>query len=174
MEKQETRKIADTVFFCCLLSALFFGLVPVATLAQQPIMTIKALDGDVLVSGNLVATIGTVLHPGDSIQTLFGSHVNLELSDGSHVEVAEKTSINIAELVLDPQTGARNSHILLTRGRIRATLSRAHRQKGCRFHVETPNALIGILPKQPDVEVAYDAEMGETVILTIPLEVMTT
>jgi len=174
MEKQDTRKIVGMVFLCCLLPVLLFVIVPVTTLAQQPIVTIKALDGEVLISGSMIAKIGAVLHPGDSIQTLFGSSVNLELSDGSHVEVAEKTSLNIAELALNPQTGARNSHILLERGRIRTTLSRAHRQKGCCFHVETPNALVGILPKQPDVEVAYDAEAGETVIFTIPLDIVTT
>ena len=94
-----------------LLAAFSFSFAPAVSFAQQPTATIKALNGNVLVSGQTAKT-GAVLHTGDTLQTQAGASVVLTLSDGSEIQLGEKTQINIADLA-QTATGARVSSIKL-------------------------------------------------------------
>lgn len=156
-----------------LLILVFFSSVSVSN-AQQPTATIRALSGRVLVSGMTPATLGTVLRAGDTIQTQAGASVVLELSDGSRLELGENTTIEIAQLLQEPGTGARISLVKLAWGRIRAFLSPEHQQAGSSFEVRTPNAAVGVKFSEPDIEVIYDPDTHTTTVFAYTVEVIIT
>jgi hypothetical protein len=161
-------------FVWILLAVLAFFSIPSVTGAQQPSATIRALSGEVSVSGTTPATTGTVLRPGDTIQTQTGASVVLELSDGSRLELGEKTTIDIAQLVREPVTGARISLVKLTWGRIRAFLSPEHQKEGSSFEVRTPDALVGVKFSKPDIEVIYEPDTRTTIVFAYTVEVIIT
>jgi hypothetical protein len=139
-----------------LLVIFFFSCVPSVTRAQQPTATISALSGTVLVNGQAGNT-GVVLSAGDVIETQAGASLVLAFSDGSQLELGEKTKVDMTVLS-ETVTGARVSRIKLMWGRIRAKLSSNHQYVGSSFDIETPNALVGVKFSQPDVEVSYDSD----------------
>lgn len=150
---------------CFMLAVLLWSFVPSVSGAQQPTATISALSGTVLVNGQ-EAGEGIVMSAGDVIEAQTGASVVLELSDGSLLEMGENTKLNIAELS-QTATGARVSHVKMMWGWIRAKLSPGHQQAGAAFHIETPNALVGVKFSQPDVKVSYDPTKQETVALAL-------
>jgi hypothetical protein len=143
---------------------------PSVSFAQQPTATIKTLTGNVLVAGQ-AAQMGTVLNAGDTLQTQAGASVVLVLSDGSEIQLGEKTQINIVDLA-QTATGARVSSIKLLAGWLRAFLSAQHQQKGSSFTIETPNAQVGVKFSQPDVEVSYDPAKQETIGIAHTVELI--
>jgi hypothetical protein len=147
------------------LAALLWSFVPSVSRSQQPTATISALSGAVLVNGQ-EAGEGIVMSAGDIIESQAGASVVLELSDGSLLELGENTKLNIAELS-QTATGARVSHVKMMWGWLRAKLSPGHQQAGAAFHIETPNALVGVKFSQPDVKVSYDPTKKETVALAL-------
>lgn len=136
-----------------------------------PTATISAVSGTVLVNGQEQG-IGTILIAGDIIETQAGATVELELSDGSWLELSENTKLDIAELS-QTATGGRVSRIKMAWGWIRAKLSPGHQQEDSSFDIETPNALIGVKFSEPDVEVGCEPEGpdvpkgGQTVVYAI-------
>ena len=142
--------------------------------AQQPTATISALSGEVVVSGTTPATVGMVLQAGDSIQTQVGASVVLVLSDGSRLELGEDTTIDIAQLIQDPTTGARVSLVKLAWGRLRAFLSSEHQKAGSSFEVGTPNAVVGVKFSEPDIEVIYDPDTNTTMVFAYTVDVVVT
>jgi len=158
------------VLIWTLLAVFSFSFVPSASFAQQPTATISALSGEVLVSGQS-ATAGTALRAGDTIQTQAGASAVLELSDGSEIQLGEKTQINIDDLS-QTATGARVSSIKLLAGWLRAFLSSEHQQEGSSFTIETPNAQLGVKFSQPDVEVSYDPAKQETIGIARTVELL--
>lgn len=136
--------------------------IPAVSSAQQPTATINALTGEVFVSKMIPAKVGMVLRSGDMIQTQIGASAVLKLSDGSRLEIGEKSHIDIVKLVLKPLTKARISWMKLMWGGIRVTLSSKYQKPGSSFQVETPDILISMKASQPDIEVLYDPVMYAT------------
>jgi len=134
--------------------------------AQQPTARITSLSGEVLVSiqgeTSTPGIVETVLRAGDKIRTQAGAAVVLKLSEGSELKIGENTNINISALAEDPETGARISRLELWRGSIRSVLSSEHQTPGSSFTVQTPNALVGVTPAEPDSEVMYDPNVNIT------------
>ena len=110
-------------------------------------------------------SIDTILRSGDSIRTHAGATVILELSDGSELILGENTNLNIAELTQDPQTGGRRSTLKLFWGKMRSLISKGHQGEGASYHVQTPNALVGVKFSKPDSEVLYDPNMSTTTVI---------
>jgi len=158
------------VLIWTLLAILSSSFVPSVSFAQQPTATIRELSGNVLVSGQ-AATVGTALRAGDTIQTQAGASAVLKLSDGSEIQLGEKTQINIDDLS-QTATGARVSSIKLLAGWLRAFLSSEHQQEGSSFTIETPNAQLGVKFSEPDVEVSYNPEKAETVGIAHTVKLM--
>jgi hypothetical protein len=146
--------------------------------AQQPVAMITALAGEVFVSIEgqppAAATVGTVLSEGDTIQTSANAFVVLELSDGSELELDENTNLQLAELQLAPESGARTSRLKLWWGRVRSFLSPGHQAAGSKFDVQTPNALVGVKFSQPHTEVAYNQTTQETTVVAHQFDVLVT
>jgi hypothetical protein len=142
---------------------------PSVAIAQQPTATISELNGNVLVSiqggGPVSATAEMELHAGDIIETQAGANVVLTLSDGSSLDLGEKTKLDLTVLAQEPETKARKSRLKLFWGKIRATLSPGHQEEGSSFEVATPNALAGVKFSKPLVEVIYDLETETTTII---------
>ena len=121
------------LFVWMVLFFLSWSCLPAVSLAQQPTATMSAVSGTVLVNGQQQAQ-GTVLNAGDVIETQAGASVVLALSDGSVLEVGEKTQVDLAELS-QTATRARVSRIKLMWGWMRAKLSPGHQNAGSSFHV---------------------------------------
>ena len=142
----------------CLILLLFC--LPAIVHAQQPTAAITAITGDVMVSMQgaafQTATVGDSLHAGDIIETGVGAGVVLLLSDGSELRLGQNTKIDITALTERPETKARVSRISLLYGKIRAVLSPGHQKKDSSFHVDTPNAMVGVKFSQPIIEASYD------------------
>jgi hypothetical protein len=105
---------------------------------------------------------------------LSGAEVVLALSDGSELQLEEETSLDIAVLVEEADTGARTSRIKLLWGQVRAMLSPGHQKEGSSFDVETPNALVGVKFSQPVIEVGYDPETDTTTVDAQTVDVVVT
>jgi hypothetical protein len=95
-----------------------------------------------------------VLYPGDVLKTHAGTHLVLEFSDDSRLELGENTTIHIPELS-QTASGARTSHLKLLWGRIRVMRFRGSQKKEASFEIETPNALVGVNSSHPDIEIMY-------------------
>jgi hypothetical protein len=158
-----------------LLTVLCFAVV---VNAQQPTATINSVSGGVLVSIQgkqpVAATVGAVLQSGDTIQTQAGAQVVLKLSEGSELRLGQRTKLDLAALLQQPQTGARTSRIKLAYGTIRASLSAGHQKEGSSFTMETPNAVAGVKFSHPEFEVSYDPETATTIIIAYTVEVIVT
>jgi hypothetical protein len=146
--------------------------VPVAGSAQQRTARISKLSGEVVVSGTIPAKIGAVLLSGDTIETQLGARALLKFSDGSRLELGERTNIDIVRLTRKSVTGAQVSQLRLKWGQIRVSLSSTHQKPGSSFSVETPDALIGVKLSQPDVEISYNLDTGTTTVFTYEVESM--
>jgi hypothetical protein len=155
-----------------LLVAFSWSFLPTVSFAQQPTAKISTLSGTVLVNGQ-AGSAGTVLSAGDVIETQAGASVVLQLSDGSQVELGEKTKLDLAALS-QSAAGARTSKVKLGWGWIRAKLSPGHQKAGSTFDVETPNTLVGVKFSQPEFEINYNQEKQETTAkaLTVALRVL--
>jgi hypothetical protein len=143
--------------------------------AQQPTATIQSVSGEVLVAlqgqAAVSAAAGTALHEGDIIETKAGAGVVLLLSDGSQFQLSQNTRLDLAVFKQKPQTQARVSRMTLWYGKIQATLSPGHQQKGSSFTVDTPNATAGVKFSHPEIEVSYDPETQTTIILAYTVSV---
>jgi hypothetical protein len=160
------RGIAGMMLVILVMSSL-----PAVSFAQQqPRATITALTGSVMVNGQ-PRTQGANLRAGDVLETQAGTGVTLTLSDGSILEIGEKTRIDITELSQTP-TGTRVSRIKLLWGRIRGALSPGHQKAGSTFDVETPNALVGVKFSHPKFEVIYNLGQQETRALAMTIQLM--
>jgi hypothetical protein len=99
----------------------------------------------------------------------------LELSDGSKIELGEKTNITFSTLLEDPQTGARISRLELSRGKMRAFLSSGHQVSGSSFTAQTPNALVGMeSSSELDLEARYDPTTNTTTVIAHKFNVVVT
>ncbi len=117
-------KISSKLLFSrnwVLISIVFACLwVPAVSSAQQPTATISALSGEVFVSETIPAQVGAILRPGDMIRTRVGASAVVKFSDGSRLEIGERTRIDIVKLDQKPLTRAQISCVKLRRGLIRA------------------------------------------------------
>ena len=93
---------------------------------------------------------------GDQLQTSAGATVVLVLSDESELQLGENTSVQLSELLLNVQTGARQSRLKLWWGSVKSWLAPGHQTPGSTFEVQTPNALAGVKFSQPISEFSYD------------------
>jgi hypothetical protein len=146
--------------------------------AEQPVATVTALHGSVQVSlqdaGRQAATVGLALRAGDTIEVLAGASVVLTLSDGSQLELGERTNLDLAVLTQEADPKVRKSRLKLWWGRVRAVLSQGHQAHGSSFDVETPNALVGVKFSQPVVTVVYDRKTQTTIIDAVTVEALVT
>lgn len=157
-----------------LLAFFFCSFLPSVSIAQQQeTVTISTLQGTVLVN-NHTEQEGAVLKAGDVIETMANAFVILELSDESTVRLDEKTKLDIAVLIQQPETEVRTSRLKLLYGRIRVLLSGGHQREGSAFTVETPNAHLGVKFSQPMIEVRYDPNKQETIGIAYTVEIEAT
>lgn len=169
---------SNFTMFCCrhrvvawmVLTVLCISFLPVISVAQQPVATIKMLSGYVLVSGQ-VSAIDTILQVGDIIETRTGASMVLEFSDESEIHIGENTQIYLTTLS-QTATGGRVSRLSLSWGRVRAILSPQHQLEGSAFTIETPNALIDVKFSEPDIEVSYSVEKAETIGMAHTVELL--
>ena len=139
-----------------------------STAAQQPTATITELTGSatVIIQGEeRPAEIGLVLTETDEIVTQSQATAVLALSDGSSIQLREKTRLNLAVLLETPED-ARQSRLKLLYGHIRAFLSPGHQQENSTFEMETPNAHVGIKFSQPQVDVEFEPQTVTTIVRT--------
>lgn len=160
----QTRRWSVSSFVLLLLMGM-----PGLAKAQQPTATIQSVTGEVVVvvKGQAATTAanGVALREGDIIETKAGGSVVLLLSDGSQMQLSQKTRLDLSVLQQRPKTEARVSRIKLLYGKIQATLSPGHQKKGSAFTVDTPNATAGVKFSHPDIEVSYDPATQTTVII---------
>lgn len=145
---------------------------------DQPTATVQALVGDVLgttpARGTFPAEIGLALQSGDIIETLVSSRATLALSEGSELQLAESTKLDLEQLIQDQVTSARRSRVKLMAGKMRATLSAGHQDEGASFNIETPNTLVAVKFSRPIIEVSYDPATDTTIVDALTVEVVVT
>jgi len=139
--------------------------------AQESTVRVILQVGEVLGPGGEPVKYGTVLGPGDTIETGSGASAVLEFSDGSQLEIGEKTKFDLAVLTQDANTGARTSRIKLLWGRVKGFLSREEEQS---FEIEAPYIQAGVQFSEPTFEVFYDVTVEKTIIYSSTVELRVT
>ena len=141
--------------------------------AQQPSAEILQFKGKVTVvlqGVSETAKVGMMLGSGDLIETEAGAGADLRFSDGSLLQIGQKSKIDIAELTQHTDTKARTSRLNLIFGKLRAFLAPDHQHEGSKFTMQTPNALVGVKFSQPDVAISYDPESETTIFWAYTVE----
>ena len=166
------------VFQIVLLTMIGVVMLAGAAAAQAPTATIAYLEGAVTVALQgqtpVPATMDLVLSQGDHLQTGAGATVVLVLSDESELQLGENSSVQLSELLLNVQTGARQSRLKLWWGSVKSWLAPGHQTPGSTFEVQTPNALAGVKFSQPISEFSYDPTTQKTTITAYQFDILVT
>lgn len=172
-------RIINTPQRLAMLVLLMLGTCRAATAeqAQPPTAAITSLTGKAQVSMQgqpaAAAEVNMILRAGDVIETQKRSRVTLMLTEGSELTLGQNTRLDMTEL-LQKDDGARQSHISLLHGRVRAMLSAGHQKNGSSFTIETPNAVAGVKFSHPEIEVIYLPDEKTTYIIAYTVDVWVT
>ena len=131
--------IATAVFVCALFAA------------EKRTAEITDIEGmaEVQVAGETKwekAVTGSVLNEGDAVKTSDKSRLVLDIDgkwQAATVEVKENSSLRLAELTANPQTGSSRTLLDLAIGEV---LIKAQKLKGdgSKFEVKTPTSVVGV------------------------------
>jgi hypothetical protein len=111
--------------------------------AQAPAGTVGVADGNVSVvrAGKSIPTAaGTALQVGDKLTTGPKSHLTVNLTDGSQLELDESSTLVLTEYVVNPDGSRASTKLTLLGGLVRSLV---HVSSGSapNFEVHTPNAV---------------------------------
>ena len=128
-----------TVYFI-----IFFAL-NALTSNQKPIGFLTKVKGKIIIINNLtqqevIAETGTKIYYHSSIQTLKEAQTKLILKNGTIINIAENSFIEIEKL-LENKDEALKTSINLFYGKIRAIIT-TDKQKN--FNIKTPAAVMGV------------------------------
>ncbi|WP_442955536.1 FecR domain-containing protein [Paraburkholderia sp. MPAMCS5] len=104
---------------------------------------------------------GAKLGEGDRIRTGPNGFVSLELSDGSHVTVAQDAMLDIHKLRRTTLTGAGDRQLELRRGEVESEVTHATK-KDDRFQIRSPSVVAGV--RGTHFRVAYDGDERTTAV----------
>ncbi len=160
------------VFALCAMSVFFACCVPSFLNAQNDVVTVTSVTGEVTLSiqeGTVVpAGGGERLIEGDSLRTRAMSNAAVEFSDLSAVELDENTAVTVSLVATDPATGATHAQLNLWWGNLRSLMP-GDIPDGSSITVETVNAATEISSiddlnfEGSDTQINYDP-VGESTI----------
>ncbi len=87
---------------------------------------------------------GDSIEVGDIIRTKSNSKAEITYIDGSKINMAERTRLQVKEFKYQPKRSFRSSIFKTFRGMIRVFAAKFEARKGSRFEVESPSAVAGI------------------------------
>jgi hypothetical protein len=99
--------------------------------------SVQSIDGNVYrvtSNGDVLARVGDALQEGDNLRTTEGAHAYVRLSDGSVVEVNERTSFTV-------QARGKDMTVAVDRG---AVLVQAARRNSGHLYVKTPDCRVAV------------------------------
>ena len=111
--------------------------------AQAPAGTVGVADGNVSVvrAGKSIPTAaGTALQVGDKLTTGPKSHLTVNLTDGSQLELDESSTLVLTEYVVNPDGSRASTKLTLLGGLVRS-LVHVSSNSAPNFEVHTPNAV---------------------------------
>ena len=134
--------------YSLMLALLLVILIPSLSMAK-PVATLTFVRGvvDVLKPDEeraRPAKKGDELDVGDIIRTKSRSRAQVTFIDGSKVNIAQKSRIEIKAFSLDPKKKRRSSLLRSFRGKLRALIPKAFLGEGSRFEIETPTAVAAV------------------------------
>ena len=104
---------------------------------------------------------GATLGEGDRIRTGDNGFVTLELSDGSHVTIAQNGLLDIGTLRRTTLTGAADRVLELHGGEVQSEVTHATK-KDDRFQIRSPSVVAGV--RGTRFQVAYDGDARTTAV----------
>jgi len=113
------------------------------TWAQTSVGTIGVVNGNVAidrVGKSIPTTAGTALQVGDKLTTGPKSHLTIDLTDGSQLELDESSTLVLTEYVLNPDGSRASTKLTLLGGLVRS-LVHLGSSSAPNFEVHTPNAV---------------------------------
>lgn len=113
------------------------------TWAQTSVGRVGVVDGNVTIvrTGKSIPTAaGTVLQVGDKLTTGPKSHLTINLTDGSQLELDESGTLVLTEYVLNPDGSRASTKLTLLGGLVRS-LVHLGPSSTPNFEVHTPNAV---------------------------------
>jgi len=155
--------------FCATFVAMLFvstALVPVAC-AETAAAVFKKTHGvvDVFHAGEkkaVVVGVGATVAVGDTVRTGRRSRAQLQLADGSVLNIGSLTKIQIGEFSFDAERKIRKSSISDFRGKVRAVVSKST-NKNSFFEIRTPGAVAAVRGTEYGVDAVSP---NETVVVT--------
>jgi hypothetical protein len=118
-----------------------------SALAEQKVGQVVALSGKATVSHGKRATPETLMtqapvYEKDVIRTEPAAKVKIRFDDGTHVTIAELSSLEIREFVLAPKAKMPSAVFVLAAGAFRAIVNNVSQRD--KFVVQTPTAVAGV------------------------------
>lgn len=116
-------------------------------LADQPIGVVSKTLGNVIVLRNhqqVVLTDRMALLEGDEITTPSNGKIRLQLKDGTHISLANRTTFKLTQYRYNPAQATSDVRFKLVEGAFRAVTGAIGQQQTPRFEVETRVATLGI------------------------------
>jgi len=139
--------LMKSLFCATFVSFVFVSTVPVA-FAETSAAEFKKIHRvvDVFRSGGkkaIVVAVGATVAVGDIVRTGRRSRAQLQLADGSVLNIGSLTKIQIGEFSFDAERKIRKSSISDFRGKVRAAVSKST-NKNSFFEIKTPGAVAAV------------------------------
>ena len=146
---REEESMIKNVFTIALMLALVAGFYYSFAHAAEPVGYVTSLKGEVYVihAGEQVKNtleLNDPVYPGDTIQTVTGSRIQILMEDDTMLNLGERAQITIKEHLYRPEKDLRSSVYKLIRGKVRVVVGKLFCDPASRLDMETPTSIIGI------------------------------
>jgi len=153
--------------FCAMFVAFVIVSTVLVAFAETSAAEFKKIHGvvDVFRSGGkkaVVVAVGATVAVGDIVRTGRRSRAQLQLADGSVLNIGSLTKIQIGEFSFDAERKIRKSSISDFRGKVRAAVSKST-NKNSFFEIKTPGAVAAVRGTNYGVDAISP---NETVVVT--------
>lgn len=131
--------------YSMMIAAFIIAVLPEFSMAEVVAeLTFIRGNVDVLKLGDeraVLLSLGGLLNTGDIVRTKSKSRAQVTFTDGTKLNIAQKSRIEIKEFDLDTDQNKRTVLLRSFRGKVRAIVPDEFAGEGSRFEVETPTAV---------------------------------
>lgn len=167
MHTEEKLKTFTVMTFLILTVFLLFPFSSIAVAKEVGTFTFIKGNVDVLRKGEtktIPAVKGDTVYEKDIVRSKSNSRAHILLSDGSKLNIAQKSRIEIKTFEYKPKEKKKRSFFRVFRGKLRAIVSKLFESAGSSFEVETPTAVAAVRGTDFILEIPESPEADETVL----------
>jgi hypothetical protein len=115
------------------------------------------------------ATVGAPVFSGDRLRTGASDQAKVVFQDDSVLDLAPDTEVLLAKQAFDRAGHRLESHLRMSKGKLRAWVGEGYREPRSRYEIETPTAITAV--RGTEFIVAYDSAADVTTVVCLAGEV---